>query len=452
MLTAASLLLLASLLPRDPVPEGAVLTVTTEKKEYLLGERVVLLLKLTNEGSRPFTIDPAIWQRSAARDEHVTVVMTDKEGRPAWDPFPESMASGGPQPPDVTLRKGESWTENVELWRHRIPDRAGPWTIRISRWFGWEATPERPNPSAEWVLTFREPTVEEAKGVLKALLAEGKRAHLHSACYSVYIPLLEEHAAAGNPAGAEGLTLNRDLAATRALLRMFASKDRAVADRAGGYLVQRIRVPVKEGDGEGSGFRRFGRATVHADEDIAPSWRPEFEAEARAAARAFLAGEGFPVAGAAADVLVLLGTPEDGPALATALDRFSLRFEGRDGFEDPDEWKLDRELERDESGLRMAVIRLLHRGLRPAAAPEGAGDALVWLQALSFADEEKDRPAEWWATLERLAAHPRALVRMRVASFGRAGDRTKPEVCRRVTALLRKDPDARVRKAAGEKK
>ena len=429
----------------DPVPEGAVLSVSTEKPDYLLGERVVLRLKLTNNGSRPFSIDPMVWQRFAVRDEFVKVAMVDAEGRAAWDPFPEPMGGGGPSPPAFTLAPGQSWEEDLDLWRYRIPDRAGTWTLHVSRYFSWDGTPERPNPSASATLRFREPTTEEAKGVLDGLQALDSRSRFYSAAHPVYVPLLEERAAAGLDGAVEGLSLCRDPAAVRALLRLFASKERAVAPRARPVRGGRLRGPGGRAGGGRGRYRQVPRGFHNADEDMAPFWLPEYEPAARAAAREFLAGEGTPMAGPAAEVLALVGTAEDGPAVEAAIDRFALEFEKPCAWDD---WKRQSAREWDEEALDTAVRCLADRGFHPASPGDGAGQALFWLWALRWADE-KDRPPLWWETLKLLAAHPRALVRKHVARFARSGDGGMPWTCRLVAGRLTEDPDERVRKAAG---
>ncbi|MCK6479349.1 MAG: hypothetical protein L6R43_04110 [Planctomycetes bacterium] len=428
-----------------PVPEGAVLSVSTGKPEFLLGERVVLRLKLTNSGSRPFTISPMVWQRFAVRDEFVEVAMVDAEGRAAWDPFPERMGGGGPSPPDITLAPGESWGEDLELWRYRVPDRAGSWTLRVTRDFSWDPTPARQIPSASATLRFREPTEAEAKGVLAGLESQEPRSRFHAAAHPVYVPLLEARAAAGLAEASDGLALNREPAATRALIRLLASKDRAVAARAGTHLVERIRVPRGGEPGERVRYRRATRGFLHADEDMAPFWLPEFEPAARAAARAFLAGEGVPAAGPAAEVLDLVGTAEDGPAVAAAIDRFAPEFEKETGAGD---WRLEDARDRDEAALRAATWSLVERGFRAPSPPEGAGHAMFWLRALRAA-EGKDRPAGWEETLQRLASHPRALVRREVAGIARSGMAGSPATARLIIERLAGDPDPRVREAAG---
>lgn len=435
----------------EPVPEGATLSVSTGKAEVLLGERVVLRLRLANGGPLPFTIVPTTYSVGASRDECVSVSLVDADGRPAWDPFPERRGGGGPEADAVTLARGESWEESVDLWRYGIPDHAGTWKVRVSRLFGWRETTARPNPSADRTLSFREPTGEEAKRVLEALAAEGKggRSRLYAAAYPVFVPLLEERGASGDPDAANGLALDRDLAATRALLRLFASKERAVARRAGEVLAWRVVAPVLVGEtGDRIRLRPLQDGPLKAEE-MAGSWRAEFAPEALAAARAFLAGEGDPPVGPAGAYLGGFGTAEDGPLVSGVLERVSLLFE-RDGKHAPGEEaeRLDH-LETEVEGIEAAASELKFRGLTAPADPQTAADALLWIW--SDRSPGAARPAGWMEILERLASHPRALVRREVARLCRHSGSADP-LFRRLALRLQGDGDARVREAAGKER
>ena len=80
---------------RNPVPDGAKVTIESDKQAYFLGENVLLHFILENAGNKPFEADFGGDYRGATRHLRFKVAAIDDSGRMAEDPDPSGFCGGG---------------------------------------------------------------------------------------------------------------------------------------------------------------------------------------------------------------------------------------------------------------------------------------------------------------------------------------------------------------------
>ncbi len=78
-----------------PVPEGAKVTLETDRQEYLLGENILVHFVLENAGTQPFDADFGGDYRGSSRAIRFQVTATDEAGKDAEDPDPNQLCYGG---------------------------------------------------------------------------------------------------------------------------------------------------------------------------------------------------------------------------------------------------------------------------------------------------------------------------------------------------------------------
>ncbi|MCA1685662.1 MAG: hypothetical protein LC745_06680 [Planctomycetia bacterium] len=79
----------------SPVPEGARVVLELDKKQFFLGENILLHYRLENTGKTPFTVSFGGDHRGASRHLRFTVRATGPDGVAVADPDPSGFCMGG---------------------------------------------------------------------------------------------------------------------------------------------------------------------------------------------------------------------------------------------------------------------------------------------------------------------------------------------------------------------
>ncbi len=150
--------------PGSP-PASARVTLGTGRREYFLGENVLVEFRVTNDGSTPFGVELGGDYRGP-RASRFVVTATDQLGRKVPDPNPVWGSNFGGLSRGGDVEPGSSYRENVPIMRYVDIREPGRYRIRICHDLGWNETPEAPSPSAELELDFAMPDLESAKRVV----------------------------------------------------------------------------------------------------------------------------------------------------------------------------------------------------------------------------------------------------------------------------------------------
>jgi hypothetical protein len=237
-----------------PVPAHAKVSIELDRKEYFLGENVLLHFRIENTGTEPFKINLGGDYRGASRSLRFAVQATDGAGKPSDDPDPSGFCMGG-LGHSPTVEPGQHRYESVPLLRYRRIENPGVYTIRVSHDLGWTETPGRKIPVAETTITFVRPSEAEARRLVATMLEappfNGRTSGERSAPYPdfsvlrdpVYLPVLLERAREGSEKALEGIGSIATPRATEALIELARHEDAAFALHAAQTLDARLHDP-----------------------------------------------------------------------------------------------------------------------------------------------------------------------------------------------------------------
>lgn len=403
-------------LPQGDPRRNVEIQLVLDKDEYLIGENVLLHYGAINRGSEEVPVSFGGDYRGCTRPLRFKVEAYDSHGKLLEDPFPSQMCFGGlgTQP---KLKPGEGFWCSLPLTRYREFDRDGEYRIRVWHDLGWEPegaaamAPADANkaPVAEIAVRFRIPSQKEASELVQRTLKMprftggtfGKRNDAYpdftTFRHAVYLPILKELAAKGEPNAMPALGAMATPEATRTLIEMAASTSPFAAS-AERYITQRL--PLAKMEGEWHAERR---------RMVRLAWREEFGPSARSLALSMIQdpnqrGDRFRNGCAA---IRAIGRKEDLPRLVKILDRI-LAATKNDPAErqNPPPWTPTAALAEECRELVVAG------GLAPAT-PASAGEAYVFLVALR--DQKEFRPDGWQQTLAGLLKHEAPLIRATAA-------------------------------------
>ena len=228
----------------NPVPDGAKVTLRTDRNEYFLGEDVTLVFILENTGNEPFSAEFGGDYRGSSRSLRFIVTATDEAGQLAEDPDRSKMCLGGLMGPRE-IKPGTNYTQSLPLMRYCRVGKPGRYTIRAAHDFGWKEDGERKRPVGETTLTFREPTPDEAAAVVDALL-NTDAADFTLLTHPVYFTPLLRHAKTGNHRALLGVGCMATREATEALIAFTASDNPEIALAATQLVLMRLPPPINE--------------------------------------------------------------------------------------------------------------------------------------------------------------------------------------------------------------
>src|SRR5438094_6808173 len=145
ILIAGALFLISSVLARMETiqreteiiaPEMARASIELDRKEYFLGENVLLHFYIENTGKEPFDIEVGGDYRGASRHLRFDVKAFDSAGNLCDDPDPSGYCMGGISwcP---TIEPGKRHYESLPLLRYRRVEQPGVYRIEVSHDLGW---------------------------------------------------------------------------------------------------------------------------------------------------------------------------------------------------------------------------------------------------------------------------------------------------------------------------
>lgn len=427
----------------SPVPPGPVgkarVDLGVRKSAFFLGENVLVDFCVVNTSDAPFTIDVGGDYRGSSRSLRFKVEVRDTTGALLPDPDPHPVNFGG-MSYSPTIAPGKKWCQSLPLMRYARIDAPGRYTVKATHDLGWKG--ETP-PTGTVSVILAMPTATQADHVIAAMesmpadpstsAGEVSRDYpdFSGMRYEVYVAPLAARAKKGDVQAFDGLANIPTESATRELVALLASPDRAVARGAAQALAMRLPDPQLTG---GLGKRNvFENAYEDQRKLLTKAWIPALADDVRTAARARLKSTDERDVMDGAFMLEAVGTPADGPDLVAALDAAIERTRTKPAEENvyPPPRGACQEL------LRAADV-LAQRKLAPAAAPKTAGEVALWLVALPHA---APLPRGWEAELGLAMKHPIPYVRQLALEHVPQGQLPRSLVPVVASDLAHADPD-----------
>lgn len=382
------------------MPPGARVTISTDKKQYFLGESIDLHFVLENVGKTSFSCSRGGDYRGADRHLSYHVEGIHEDGTATPDPNPNQMCMGG-LGGEGMLPPGEKISDTLELLAYRRLDRPGKYRITASHGFGWESTKERPYPKGETTIDILAPTPEQAKKLVDGLDARSKargdkndEAHAIRAyvrlTFPVYLPLIVERARAGSYSALLALGRTPDPEATKVLIESLEHPDPKFVYSVQEALYLRMPDPILD--------KKVHRRNFF-DTDNVPertylrdkSWRPEFAVAVHKHARQCLATRDEARLFRDAFMLSCIGTAEDLPDFIAAFDFAVKDAQGKPI--NPDRYPRPPGAYGE---LRRAAQMLVDRGIPVINKPKSSGEKILFVEKNHR--NEKYRPEGWETT------------------------------------------------------
>jgi hypothetical protein len=383
------------------VPDGAKVTLATDRPEYFLGENVLLHFILENGGTKPLEADFGGDYRGASRHIRFQVTATDEQGRLAEDPNPNPSCFGGMGGPRV-LGPGERFVESLPLMRYRRILKPGRYTITVKHDFGWKEEGGRKRPVGVTTIRLRMPDRAQAEKIVAQMenlpddpvTTWGQKrkdyADFGCLCQPVYLDPLTRRARTGNLKALEGIGCMPSKEATAALISLAGAADAKLAIDAAATLNRRLPDPEVKKQLPPRGAFRFDALDARRRFTVA-AWDDRFAPQVRALAAKFLGMKETDAIGSGALMIGAIGTPADAPVVIAALDRVldpmvNPRHEPKDNivnFPEP------------IPELLWAMESLHRRGFTLDIAHGLSGDAQIMLWFEWVKEEPGPRPARW---------------------------------------------------------
>jgi hypothetical protein len=383
-----------------PVAEGARLRLALTRKEYFLGENVLLHYCLENVGRDMFKIDMGGDYRGATRSLRFVVSAADAKGAKVADPDTSKYNLGGMsfQP---ELKPGETYFESLPLMRYCRFDKPGVYTVKVTHDLGWKKAGGKSAPAADIQITLKATDEAQARELLDAMLhlpanpnATYGQMNEPYADFSVirhpaFLPGLIALAEKGEKDAENALVGIGSIAtpeATAALIRFLGHAKPEVALAAAEIL--NARLPDPEADGKLKSRSPFGDPFLAQRRELAgASWKAEYAAKVREHAKTLLKGdERRQIDGAF--MLQCIGEKEDFAdvlaALNAALDKSRTELREQTGL--PQAPGASGEL------IRAGDI-LNQRGAVMSEEPKTPGEIALFLNALKTRSDF--RPKGW---------------------------------------------------------
>lgn len=232
-------------------------SVELDKKEFVLGENVLLHYSVKNEGEEPLLIYVGGDYRGSPRSLRFKVHAYDEAGKRLADPHPNPWNMGG-LGTHPELKSGETYWLSIPLTRYVQFDNPGTYRLRVFHDLGWNehfgipdtidnSMPKRDTvaPIVETTIRFRDPSPKDAQRVVDAATKPRPESYWghRTAPYGdwaamrhpVYLPLLLKVAKAHEGAIATIASIPTP-EATDALIRLAANGSSVAASLLPGRL------------------------------------------------------------------------------------------------------------------------------------------------------------------------------------------------------------------------
>lgn len=379
--------------------EGARVTLLLDKKEYFLGENILLHYCVENTSQTPFQIQSGLDMNSVTRRQmSFEVIAKGEDGKPVEDPYHVEFSAGYGMGSFPVLKPGDKHYKSIQLVHFCRFEKPGVYTIRVVHDLGWRLTSDQQFPAGEIKIKLAMPTPKEARQVVEDMYklpkdpntSTGERhppyADFAALRHPVYLPILLQRAQRADKDALEAIDEIPTPEATKALLGLLDHKERAFAVEAGERLLRRLPYPKE------SPYRDVCEAE---HQWLLPrAWRAELASEVMAHARKLLASRRGDAMTVAARMVQSLGGKDDLPSLIAALDYAVPESEG---------------LWRDEPypmvagpcpNLSEAADILAMRGAEIPHDPKSPGQKVVFLAAIRSKDAFQ--PKGWEAIVAAL--------------------------------------------------
>jgi hypothetical protein len=406
-----------------PVPDGAKVTLQTDRDTYFLGENVLVHFALENTSDQPFKASFGGDYRGSTRSLRFIVTATDEAGQVAEDPDTRQMNMGGMMG-DREIKPGTNYTENLLLMRYCRIVKPGRYAIRVAHDFGWKEDDQRKRPIGEITLTFRMPTPDEAEEVVSAMADNPKSAEFWNLTYPVYLKPLLQRAEKGDVRALQGISCMATREATEALINLSTNAHSKVTQDAIDLLM--MRLPKPENVKPPSFWENYWGTPPFTKEFrqhlVEQSWDASYVPAVRALATSLLAqtdsgaapaNDNFSASGSfsvvqtygdavttGAIILQSIGTPDDAEVILKTLDRafgYGPKIKGLDLIKprnNPKDNILDLPRSLQELVNTMNVLR--DRGF---VLTNRGGKTWFFLHFTWLADGSIPRPKDWLRTL-----------------------------------------------------
>jgi hypothetical protein len=400
---------------RNPVPAGAKVTIECDKKEYFLGENVLLHFILENTADKPFEADFGGDYRGATRALRFIVTATGESGLIVEDPDPSEFCGGG-FGGSRKLNPGERFIESLPLTRYRRILEPGRYTIRVTHDFGWKEG-EHKRPVGEISLVFRMPSASEAEAVVSAMEklplspnnTFGERAQNYAdftaLCQPIYLEPLARRAGKGDLNALEGICWIASVDATKTLIELATNANPKLALNAAETLTMRLPDPALDST---NGFGGFPPFTREARRQLARnSWDVKLVPSVCALAINYLARSETAEVAAGAYMIQVVGTTNEAPIIRVALDR------ALDPLVRPRRDPGDDILDQPESIRELLnAMNILHSRGYTIDEDQLIGQGAFLLYFSWLANQQPPRPGRWLDLLNAFGENCRYPVRV----------------------------------------
>lgn len=420
-----------------PAPKSIRVDLTLDREEFLLGESIVVDVEMTNVGMEPVPYERGGFYPDLRVNDgfRVSAVKVDAQGKPVAPPvarWPLPEDHGGPMG-GFTLKPDESHTTTLFVTRYLRFLEPGRYRLRIENVDRGE---QAVYAAGETFFTLKQPTLEQARGVYRAMKGAPRKAYDDNAMkflrnaadfeaiyQPIYLTVLKERAEDGD-------------------IDAFSSLERMESPEANAALVA-VLTRALDGDNwqlARAAYRRLKTSLPFPNwydeplnnydkghrEKSARTWKPEFRTALTRLARRLNV-----------EVAAKMRDREGQPADADANDREFMKLFRRGFFPDdhpqallqdldyiyrcvgqPEDFgdclsAYARSIELTKSlpletmqymrprgsafGLGHTVFRLMQRGAAPPTRPTHPGEAAAFAMALRM--QLTFRPAGWHAEL-----------------------------------------------------
>jgi len=402
-------------LPADDPRNNIQIKLHVDKKEWLLGEPVLLHYEAKNLGDEPVLVsfggDYHTW---AGRPLRFKVIVIDEAGNLVDDPNPSRNCRGG-FGGGSNLGLGETHWAYVALWRSCAILNPGTYKIRVYHDLGWDGNhyfskivathpPLKSHfaPVLETTLTFREPTEAEARELVARMLdmpknpdytmggRAGSFGDMAALIQRIYLPILLEFIEQGRHECLTAIGAMPYPKATAALIALTKNDEPKVREMAIKELLSRLP--------HASLFAKRRRWLAER------AWRDTHRKPALELGWQLLGNQQRESQLQGSTILSACGLAEDMPRYLEIFDQTIEHYRN-----DPVE---------QDSYLRPAQAcnsllgtgdELLERGAAPPATADSPAEGLIMLKAM--ARDESFRPDGWQKTVASLLQHPIPFVR-----------------------------------------
>jgi len=394
---------------KDEVPEGAKVTLKTDRTEYLLGENVLVHFILENTGKEDFKGQMGGDYRGCDRRLRFKVTAMDDKNQLVPSPDPNPMCMGGLGGP-ITVKPGQKIDLCIPLTRYCQFDQPGTYIIHASHNFSWKEG-VRKNPSGEITITFRMPTSEEAAQIVAKMEKESNDqksvlmgtsenfddfADFRCLRYPVYLKVLQPLAQSGDARALEAIGNLPSHEATHALIDLAnGPSDSKQSIEAAKTLMLRLPDPEFTGKLPPRGpFNVYG--TTKRQQLSAQSWDPSFVQPVRDLAKKYLFKGDKDSVAIGAFMVEAVGTADDAPLIFKATDDALGPLRGQPRRTTADN-ALDFKAPLPE--LVRAIQMLQARGL-DSSHISGNDGAKLLAYFLGFVGKPGPRPDDWLQNLD----------------------------------------------------